>query len=154
MHWYQRIKEIYLSYINLSLSVSLCATPLVARLMGPTWGPSGADRTQVGLMLAPWTLLSGTHFCMKWMKTVWYVVIQSHHQNLYSLNKSHLTGIWIPITKLRRSDDGLMSIMGIPVAISRCRPSESRAIVRQIHRWGHLSLCQIEFKILWTVFIS
>ena len=27
--------------------------------MGPTWGPSGADRTQVGPMLAPWTLLFG-----------------------------------------------------------------------------------------------
>ena len=32
---------------------------LIARFMGPTWGPSGAGRTQVGLMLAPWTLLSG-----------------------------------------------------------------------------------------------
>ena len=32
---------------------------LIARLMGPTWGSSGADRTQVGPMLAPWTLLSG-----------------------------------------------------------------------------------------------
>ena len=29
------------------------------RFMGPTWGPSGADRTQVGPMLAPWTLLYG-----------------------------------------------------------------------------------------------
>ena len=28
--------------------------------MGPIWGPSGADRTQVGPMLAPWTLQSGT----------------------------------------------------------------------------------------------
>ena len=28
--------------------------------MGPTQGPSGADRTQVGPMLPPWTLLSGT----------------------------------------------------------------------------------------------
>ena len=27
--------------------------------MGPTRGPSGADRTQVGPMLAPWTMLSG-----------------------------------------------------------------------------------------------
>ena len=27
--------------------------------MGSTWGPSGADRTQMGPMLAPWTLLSG-----------------------------------------------------------------------------------------------
>ena len=26
---------------------------LIARFMGPTWGPSGADRTQVGPMLAP-----------------------------------------------------------------------------------------------------
>ena len=31
----------------------------IARSMGPLWGPSGADRTQVGPMLAPWTLLSG-----------------------------------------------------------------------------------------------
>ena len=36
------------------------STPLIARFMGPTWGPSGAERTQVGPMLAPWTLLSGT----------------------------------------------------------------------------------------------
>ena len=32
---------------------------LIATFMGPTWGPSGADRTQVGPMLAIWTLLSG-----------------------------------------------------------------------------------------------
>ena len=32
---------------------------LIASFMGPTWGPSGADRTQVGPVLAPWTLLSG-----------------------------------------------------------------------------------------------
>ena len=30
---------------------------LIARFMGPTWGPSGTDRTQVGPMLATWTLL-------------------------------------------------------------------------------------------------
>ena len=32
---------------------------LIARFIGPTWGPSGAGRTQMGPMLAPWTLLSG-----------------------------------------------------------------------------------------------
>ena len=32
---------------------------LIARFMGPTWGPPGADRTQVGPVLAPWILLSG-----------------------------------------------------------------------------------------------
>ena len=35
-------------------------TPLITRFMGPTWGPSRAERTQVGPMLAPWTLLSGS----------------------------------------------------------------------------------------------
>ena len=32
---------------------------LIARFMGPTWGPPGAESTWVGPMLAPWTLLSG-----------------------------------------------------------------------------------------------
>ena len=35
------------------------AASQTARFMGPTWGPSGADRTQVSPMLVPWTLLSG-----------------------------------------------------------------------------------------------
>ena len=30
-----------------------------SKVHGPTWGPSGTDRTQVGPMLASWTLLSG-----------------------------------------------------------------------------------------------
>ena len=34
-------------------------TTLITRFMGPTWGPSGTDWSQVGPMLAPWTLLSG-----------------------------------------------------------------------------------------------
>ena len=45
------------TFINSSRSAY---KPLVARFMGPTWGPSGADRTQVGYTLAPLTLLSGT----------------------------------------------------------------------------------------------
>ena len=32
--------------------------PLIARFIRPTRGPPGADRTQVGPILAPWTLLS------------------------------------------------------------------------------------------------
>ena len=31
----------------------------IARFMGPTWGPHGPCRPQMGPMLAPWTLLSG-----------------------------------------------------------------------------------------------
>ena len=39
-----------------------------SKVLGPTWGPSGADRTQVGPMLAPWTLLSGIlqHTNVQW----------------------------------------------------------------------------------------
>ena len=31
----------------------------IAKFMGPTWGSPGSCRTQIGPMLAPWTLLSG-----------------------------------------------------------------------------------------------
>ena len=34
-------------------------TSQMAMFMGPEWGPTGADRTQVDPILAPWTLLSG-----------------------------------------------------------------------------------------------
>ena len=39
--------------------ISPIGSTLIARFMGPTWGLPGADRTQVGPMLASWTLLSG-----------------------------------------------------------------------------------------------
>ena len=35
----------------------------IAKSMGPTWGPPGSCRPQMGPMLAPWTLLSGV-VCM------------------------------------------------------------------------------------------
>ena len=38
---------------------------LIARVMGPTWVPPGADRTHVGPMWATWTLLSGNYFLLK-----------------------------------------------------------------------------------------
>ena len=41
-------------------------TSLIARFVGPIWGLSGADRTQMGPMLAPWTLLSGTVMIKKY----------------------------------------------------------------------------------------
>ena len=47
-----------MSPYSLSIAAWLIIT-LIARFMGPTWGPSGADRTQVGPTLAPRTLLFG-----------------------------------------------------------------------------------------------
>ena len=40
-------------------TIFLSFLSLIERFMGPTWGPSGAGRTQVGPMFAPWILLSG-----------------------------------------------------------------------------------------------
>ena len=55
----QHLKE-FLSCSALLVYVTLrLQLLLITRLMGPTWGPSGAERTQVGPMLAPWFLLSG-----------------------------------------------------------------------------------------------
>ena len=34
----------------------------IAKFMGPTWGPPGSCRPQMGPKLAPWTLLSGSSF--------------------------------------------------------------------------------------------
>ena len=36
-----------------------------AKFIGPTWGPPGSCRPQMGPMLAPWTLLSGM-WCNLW----------------------------------------------------------------------------------------
>ena len=49
--------EIIATYVRQNW-VDVCIS-LKTRFMGPTWGPSGANRTQVGPMLATWTLLSG-----------------------------------------------------------------------------------------------
>ena len=48
----------YLVFNTICSSDLLPMSSLTERFMGPTCGPSGADRTQVGPMLAPWTLLS------------------------------------------------------------------------------------------------
>ena len=61
---------ILLGLLNRHPFVPVKALPtLIARSMGPTWGPSGADRTQMGTMLAPRTLLSGY-----WIKSgTWWI---------------------------------------------------------------------------------
>ena len=50
--------------------------PQIAKFMGPTWGPPGPCRPQMGPMLAPWTSLSDTSWfsmyqyyikdCIRW----------------------------------------------------------------------------------------
>ena len=67
---------------------------LLARFMGPTWGPSGASRTQVSPMLAPWTLLSG--ICMQTNSTdvikatIFHTVATKTKQNNAEQNKENI----------------------------------------------------------------
>ena len=42
------------TYLTNNLAISQ-----IAKFLGPTWGPPGSCRPQMGPMLAPWTLLSG-----------------------------------------------------------------------------------------------
>ena len=48
--------------------------------MGSTWGPSGADRSQVGPMLAPWTLLSETVLKLTQTSNVCKLIAQLLHK--------------------------------------------------------------------------
>ena len=56
---------------------------LIARFTGPTWGPSGAGRNQVGPMLAPWTLLSG------YIRQQFGGWIETRHSGVGNLRASH-----------------------------------------------------------------
>ena len=60
-HWtVQSSKVLICTHKNVSL---------ITRFLEPTWGPSGAERTQVGPMLASWTLLSGIINVNAWSAT-------------------------------------------------------------------------------------
>ena len=59
------------------------STSLIARFMGTTWGPFGADRTQVGPMLAPWTLLSGFMSIYRDSSEIFFKKIYFFHWNNY-----------------------------------------------------------------------
>ena len=65
MYW-EKIKK-YICICN-DFFINTEMVSQIAKFMGPTWGPSGSCRPQMGPMLAPWTLLSG--ICI-WNPTSW-----------------------------------------------------------------------------------
>ena len=66
-------------------------TSLIAMFMGPTWGLPGADRTQVGPMLALWTLLSG-------MPTLIHQFTKPETEALLCLNHTNQNTFYIPFS--------------------------------------------------------
>ena len=77
---------------------------LIARFMGPTWGPSGADRTQVGPMWALWTLLSGKRaimvFPVAWELCPKCPILSKFHCKLYYQWMVGLVSINRPILQI------------------------------------------------------
>ena len=71
---------------TLSLTNAGLATQ-IAKFMGPTWGPPGSCRPQMGPMLAPWTLLSGYNISVSkrcpevWSSSKWITTLYSTSQN-------------------------------------------------------------------------
>ena len=71
MAWCLTASRYYLNQCWLLIIIYLCHSPVsnfaastqIARFMGPTWGPPGSCRPQMGPMLAPWTLLSRYPSC-------------------------------------------------------------------------------------------
>ena len=60
-------------YLGKTVFILRRSITLIARFMVPTWGPSGADRTQVSPMLSPWTYLGSFEYFGKHLR--------SHYEN-------------------------------------------------------------------------
>ena len=61
----------------------------IAKFMGPTWSPPGSCRPQMGPMLAPWTLLSGSSPCLSGDKRCY--IIGNVRRYLYEERNSPTT---------------------------------------------------------------
>ena len=70
---------IYNRYVAYKFKFVHVCPDRIAKFMGPTWGPPGSCRPQMGPMLAPWNLLSGwalkdysVYVPSQWETTLWH----------------------------------------------------------------------------------
>ena len=73
--------------------VTTCLSPLIAKFMGPTWGPSGADRIQVGPCW-PQELCYLGRFC-QWLGMVSAIGKTTHMSRFLVLSLVDTFLIWI-----------------------------------------------------------
>ena len=84
LHWslFLSFQFTFASYNGLiEPMIGLFIVTQIAKFMGPTWGPPGSCRPQMGPMLAPWTLLSGVmniSSCIIRHSTRWQWMAQLH----------------------------------------------------------------------------
>ena len=83
-------------------------TTQIAKFMGPTWGPSGSFRPQMGPMLAPWTLLSG-----KWPLVTFPYQFYNLSQCLWcnTVTLMHLLKPWTPDREISGYSPSLVNIL-------------------------------------------
>ena len=83
-----------------------CVTSQIPRFVGPTWGPPGSCRPQMGPMLAPWTLLSGIPSMryVAWCHSRdYYLYLVTPH--LCQIFGIHLMNVlWVPNLQMSYSD--------------------------------------------------
>ena len=114
------IPQVRFSSTTRTIYIILPILSLIARFMGPTWGPFGADRTQLGPMLAPRTLLSGVP--CKW-------------QNLWSFINTFL----VTLDKLNYTGCRYVSLFGYrvrsiqwPCVVADCQPKTSLGYIKAV----------------------
>ena len=120
--------------------------------MGPTWGPPGATRAQVGPMLATWTLLSGTpalapdtaiiisnqFFVLDRVLAfeIWWYIVE-HTELNPPLWKGHKEGK--AIMEIRSFYEGLISTMGFSLQVRIHLSIESRPSITSLKPECHMA---------------
>ena len=66
--WWRFLQDNFQMYTYYALHTKWECISQIARFMGPTWGPPGCRRPQMGPMLVPWALLSGYQLYETWCK--------------------------------------------------------------------------------------
>ena len=126
----------------------------LAKFMGPTWGPTGSCRPQMGPMLAPWTLLSGLPsfwFCCHYRCTIFALfsadLSENMEDNIQQMQKLifHPSGLhisnclWLRDKKLpvRQVDFGKFSSESYIICLWQFLILE----VRKANNFGHMKPC-------------
>ena len=113
--------------------------------MGPTWGPSGADRTQMGPMLAPWTLLSRIHTFALCCNLSWlcYHILQDYFTAAMEIQRVLITQPW----RICRNE--LHKSVVNHITVIKQSKSESG-----VHFRGHEGRLSIVFKCMVCFYVS
>ena len=99
-------------------------SPLIARFMGPTWGPSGADRTQVGPMLAHEFLLYGTLH-----QTIVIVLHKRNKRNIHKCTLRDVKSKWRKALTWRHMTDSASQISATSMILQQLQTQYQHSVL-------------------------